>query len=37
MKHNQHRTFAKSEDGRRRRTTRRAAIARKALFLSMGV
>ena len=34
--HNQHRPFNKSIDGRRRRFTRRAAIARKAAFLANG-
>ena len=32
-KHDQHSTFAKSDNGYRRRSTRRAAIARKAAFL----
>lgn len=35
QKHNQHSTFAKSDSGRTRRFTRRAAIARKAMFLTM--
>lgn len=33
---NQHRPFNKSPDGRRRRFSRRAAIARKAFFLAGG-
>lgn len=33
--HNQHSTFSKSNAGRTRRFTRRAAIARKAAFLAI--
>lgn len=32
MKHNQHNTFAKSDNGRRRRFTRRAAIRPQSRF-----
>lgn len=35
MKYERHNTFAKSEQGRSRRFTRRAAIARKAAFFTM--